>query len=248
MRATVPGQSSADASGTHELGLLVASWRGSLSARGRSPKTVTIYTSEADAFRRCFAAGCAARRVRDHRIGGTRQSAHRQGSPERRVQLTDQFPDPATATRGDGVAPQDVHHDGRRKDPRLRDVVGSDGGIVSGAEFERSCGMGGRSEDVRNLSGACQGGGRPHRPRGRQRAQRRWLQPVLHRGLPEPPGVPPRHCHGAPWSARLHARTPAQRRSRFVDAGRQGVRVRRSPTRPARTPPHRRRPRGVRTG
>jgi lactoylglutathione lyase len=40
-----------------------------------------------------------------------------QGSPERRVQLTDQFSDPPTATWGDRVAPQDVHHDRMRKDP-----------------------------------------------------------------------------------------------------------------------------------
>jgi hypothetical protein len=39
-------------------------------------------------------------------------------------------------TRGDRVAPQDVHHDGMRKDPQLRDVVESDGGIVSGAFTE----------------------------------------------------------------------------------------------------------------
>ena len=45
----------------------------------------------------------------------------------------------------------------RRKDPGLRDVVGSDGGIVSGGEFERSCGMSGRSEDVLDLSGFWQG-------------------------------------------------------------------------------------------
>lgn len=44
-----------------------------------------------------------------------------------------------------------------RKDPRLRDVGGSDGGIVSGGEFPRSCGVSGRSEDVLDLSGFCQG-------------------------------------------------------------------------------------------
>ncbi len=44
-----------------------------------------------------------------------------------------------------------------RKDPQLRDMVGSDGGIVSGGEFERSRGMGGRSEDVLDLSSSCQG-------------------------------------------------------------------------------------------
>jgi hypothetical protein len=32
-----------------------------------------------------------------------------------------------------------------RKYPRLSDVVGSDGGILSGGEFERSCSMSGRS-------------------------------------------------------------------------------------------------------
>ena len=79
-------------------------------------------------------------------------SAHSRGSPERRVQLADQFADPSTATRGDWVTPQDVHDDGIRKGPRLRDVVVSDGGIVSGGEFERSCGMSGRSEDVLDLS------------------------------------------------------------------------------------------------
>jgi hypothetical protein len=59
-----------------------------------------------------------------------------------------QLPD-ASATRWCArVAPQDVHYDGRRKYPGLRDLVESDGGIVSGGEFERSCGMSGRSEDV----------------------------------------------------------------------------------------------------
>ena len=39
----------------------------------------------------------------------------------------------------------------------MRDVVGSDGGIVSSREFECSCGMGGRSEDVPDLTSSCQG-------------------------------------------------------------------------------------------
>jgi hypothetical protein len=56
-------------------------------------------------------------------------------------------------------------------------------------------------------------------------AQRRSPQPVLHRGPPEPPGVPPTHSHVATWSARLHPRTLAQRRSRLVGAHRQGVHV-----------------------
>jgi hypothetical protein len=95
--------------------------------------------------------------LRRLRVDATRPSAHRRGAPERRVQLTDQFSDPPTATRGDRVAPQDLHHDGMGKDPRLRDVVGSDAGIVSGGEFERSCGMSGRSEDVLDLRSCCQG-------------------------------------------------------------------------------------------
>ncbi|GDY31800.1 hypothetical protein GTS_34330 [Gandjariella thermophila] len=105
-------------------------------------------------------------------------SGGRWGSPQRRVQLTDQFSDPPTATRGDRVAPQDAHHDGRRKDPRLRDVVGSDGGIVSGGEFERSCGMSGRSEDVLDLSSFRQGVEERRTGRGEGRARS-----VARRGL-----------------------------------------------------------------
>jgi len=53
MRAIAPAQSSAEGSATtHPLVPIVASWRRSLDARGRSPKTVTIYTSAADAFGR----------------------------------------------------------------------------------------------------------------------------------------------------------------------------------------------------
>ena len=43
-----------------------------------------------------------------------------------------------------------------RKDPRLRDVVGSDCGIVPSGEFERSCGMSGRPEDVLDLRSFCE--------------------------------------------------------------------------------------------
>ena len=82
---------------------------------------------------------------------------------------------------------------------------------------------------------------RTDRVAGRRAAS--LAQPVLHRGPPEPPGVPPRRCPVAPWSARLHPRTPAQRRSRLVGADRQGVHVRRSPMPAARTPPRSRRPR-----
>jgi hypothetical protein len=44
-----------------------------------------------------------------------------------------------------------------RQAPRLRDVVGSDGGIVSGGKFERSRRMRGRSEDVLDLSTFARG-------------------------------------------------------------------------------------------
>ena len=54
--------------------------------------------------------------------------------------------------RGGRVASQDIHHDRLRKPPRLRDVLGPDGRIFSGSQFQRSCGMSGRSKDVLNLS------------------------------------------------------------------------------------------------
>jgi hypothetical protein len=78
-------------------------------------------------------------------------------SSQRCVQCSNQLPDTSTTRRCAWVAPQDVHYDGRRKDPGLRDLVQSDGGIVSGGEFERSCGMSGRSEDVLDLSSFWQG-------------------------------------------------------------------------------------------
>ena len=62
-------------------------------------------------------------------------------SSQRCVQGANQLPDTPTTRRGARVPPQDVHDDGRRKDPGLREVVESDGGIVSGGEFERACGM-----------------------------------------------------------------------------------------------------------
>jgi hypothetical protein len=120
-------------------------------------------------------------------VGGTRPSAYRQRSPERRVKLTDQFSDPAAAARGDRVAPQDVHHDGLRNDPRLRDVSGSDDGIVSGGEFERSCGMSGRSQDVLDLSSFCQ---RVEERRTRRDAGR--ARSVACRSLSRIAGVPSR--------------------------------------------------------
>jgi hypothetical protein len=41
----------------------------------------------------------------------------------------------------------------RGEDPRLRDAVGSDGGIVSGRKLERLGGMSRRSQDVLDLGG-----------------------------------------------------------------------------------------------
>ena len=73
-------------------------------------------------------------------------------SAQRRVQLADQFADAASAPRGVGVAPQDVHHDGVREELRLRDVVGTDGGVAPGGELERTRGMSGGTEDVLDLS------------------------------------------------------------------------------------------------
>ena len=50
---------------------------------------------------------------------------------------SNQLPDTSTTRRCARVAPQDVYYDGRRKDPGLLDLVGSDGGIVYGGEFVR---------------------------------------------------------------------------------------------------------------
>ena len=144
-------------------------------------------------------------------VDGARPSAHRRGSPERRVQLTDQFSDPPTATRGDRVAPQDVHHDRMGKDPRLRDVVGSDGGIVSGGEFERSCGMSGRSEDVFDLSSSWQGveERRTHRVTGRTGG-------VARRSLSRIAGLLSRLCQG--WRNAAPTAWPAARAASLAAA------------------------------
>jgi len=48
------------------------------------------------------------------------------------VECSNQLPDTSPTGRCARVAPQDIHYDGRRKDPRLRDLVDSDAGIVSG--------------------------------------------------------------------------------------------------------------------
>ena len=73
-------------------------------------------------------------------------------SSQQCVQCSNHLPDPSTTRRCARVTPQDVHYDGMRKDPQLRDVVGSDAGIASGGEFEGSCGISGRCEDVLDLS------------------------------------------------------------------------------------------------
>ena len=86
-------------------------------------------------------------------------------------------------------------------------------GIVSGGEFERSCGTSGRSEDVLDLSSYWQG--------WRNAAPTAWPaarsvarpQRVPHRGPAEQRGGPPMRCHVAPRFARLHPRMPAQRRA-----------------------------------
>ena len=82
------------------------------------------------------------------------------------------------------IAPQDIHHDGRRNDPGLRDVMCADGGIVPGGEFERACGISGRSEDVLDLSGCWQGVEErsTYRVAGRARS-------VTRRGLSRIPGL-----------------------------------------------------------
>ena len=86
--------------------------------------------------------------------------------------VSKQLPDTSTTRRCARVAPQNAHYDGRRKDPELRDLVESDGGIVSGGEFERSCGMSSRSEDVLDLSSFWQRveERRTHRVAGRARS------------------------------------------------------------------------------
>jgi hypothetical protein len=132
-------------------------------------------TGAADRKRTRIRALIGVRRLSLERLeDGRRNSSNsvRRRSPERRVKLTDQFSDPPTAARGDRVAPQDVHHDGMRSDPRLRDVSGSDDGIVSGGEFERSCGKSGRSQDVLDLSSFCKRveERRTHRGAGRARS------------------------------------------------------------------------------
>lgn len=107
--------------------------------------------------------------------GGRRCRAHpsarRRGSSERGVQLADQFPGPPSATRGGWVAPQDLDHGRGCEDPRLRDAVGSGGGIGSGGELERSRGMSGRSEDVLDLGGFRQGVEECRAGRGEGRAR-----------------------------------------------------------------------------
>ena len=124
-----------------------------------------------------------------------RRSARRRGLSERGVQLADQFSDSPSATRSGWVAPQDLDHDRRCEDPRLRGAAVSGGGIVSGGELERSRGMSGRSEDVLDLSGFRQGVEERRAGRGEGRARsvaRRGLSRVaglLSRSLGRPGAV-----------------------------------------------------------
>ncbi len=87
-------------------------------------------------------------------------------------------------------------HDGRRKDPGLRDLVEPDGGIASAGEFERSCGMSSGSEDVLDLSSFRQRveERRTHRAAGRARSVARSslsrIAGLLSRPMCRPCAVP----------------------------------------------------------
>jgi hypothetical protein len=162
--------------------------------------------------------------------------------------LTDQFSDSPTATRGDRVAPQDVHHDGMGKDPRLRDVVGSDGGIVSGGAFERSRGMRGRSEDVLDLRSVCQGVEERRTDRVAGRAHG-----VARRSLSRIAGLLRRPvCRKGAVTQRLGPLGSIRERLRSVDRGSWAPIVRALTFEDRqcgpRTPLRSRRPRGARTG
>ena len=114
-------------------------------------------------------------------------------SSQRCVEYSNQLPDTSTTRRCARVAPQDVHDNGRREDPGLRDLVESDRGIVCGEKLERSCGMSGRSEDVLDLSSFWQRveERRTHRVAGRARSvARRSLSRIA--GLLSRPVCSPR--------------------------------------------------------
>ena len=128
-------------------------------------------------------------------------------------------------------------HDGRRKDPGLRDPVESDG-IVSAAEFERSFGMSGRSEDVLDLSSFRQGveERRTHRAAGRARSVARRSLSRIAGLLSRPVGSPPlsrsalvRSPPSANACAALIAahgrRASGRSRSKIANAGRAHHRV-----------------------
>jgi hypothetical protein len=80
-------------------------------------------------------------------------------SSQQCVGYSNQLPDTSITRRCARVARQAIYYDydGRHKDPVLRDLVESDGGIVSGGEFERSRSMSSRSDDVLDLSSFWQG-------------------------------------------------------------------------------------------
>jgi hypothetical protein len=119
-------------------------------------------------------------------------------SSQRCVERSNQLPDTSTTRRCVRVAPQDLHYDGRRKDPGLRNLVCSDAGIVSGGALERSCGMGGRSENVLDLSSFWHGvkERRTYRVAGRPRSVARSslsrIAGFLSRSMGRPRAVPER--------------------------------------------------------
>jgi hypothetical protein len=149
-------------------------------------------------------------------------------SSQRCVECSKQLPDTSTTRRCARVAPQDIHYDGRRKDPELRDLVEADSGIVTGGEFERSCGMSGRSEDVLDLSSFLPGVEecRTHRMAGGARS-------VARRSLSRIAGLlsPPVGRHALSRSALVRSPPSANACAASIAAGadRQGVHVRRSP-------------------
>jgi hypothetical protein len=113
----------------------------------------------------------------------------RPASPERGVQLTEQFSDPPTTRRGGRVALQDLYHDGRGQARQLRDVVGTDRVIVPG----------GRRTD--RVAGGSRGGAGRRLP---------GIAGLLSRPVRGSPAVPERI-----GPTRLRPRTPARRRPRL---------------------------------
>jgi hypothetical protein len=140
-------------------------------------------------------------------------------SSQRCVERSNQLPDTSTTKRCARVAPQDVYYDGRRKDPGLRDLVESDGGIVSGGELERACGMSGRSEDVLDLSSFRQWveERRTHRIAGRPRSVARSRLSRIARFLSRPVCCPRDFDHGRFEDVRRFVKDVSARSLRHYD-------------------------------